>query len=193
MPPRTRFTPDVVLDAALAVVRREGLRAVSARSVARELGASTAPVSTAFGSMSGLSDAVVEAILGRLVAGVDAAEGPDPLRAAAFAFARFTADEPAYYEALFLHPHDEPPDWVRVRRSFAERLDRSERFAALSARQRDALAWRASVVAHGICIEIWSGRWTRTDDASLRRLVDQLVEPVTAAYLEQVDSPPATG
>ena len=122
----------------------------------------------------------------RLVAAVEEAEGPDPVRAASFAFARFTADTPSFYEALFLLPHAPPPDWVRVRRSFAEGLDRSERFGALTARQRDALAWRASVVTHGICIEVWSGRWARTDDDSLRRLVDQLVEPITAAYLRDV-------
>jgi AcrR family transcriptional regulator len=172
MPPKTKYTPDAVLDAALAVVRSDGLRAVSARSVAKALGASTQ-----------LVEAVVDRLLAQLVDTVDAADGPDPLRAAAFAFARFTADEPNVYEALFLLPHANPPDWVRVRRSFAERLDRSERFGHLSAKQRDALAWRVSVVTHGICIEIWSGRWERTDDVALRRLVDQLVEPITAAYL----------
>jgi len=187
MPPKTRYTPNAVLDAALEVVRSDGLRSVSARSVAKVLGASTQPVSKAFASMPLLIEAVVERLLGMLVDQVEAAEGPDPVRAAAFAFARFTADQPTFYEALFLLPHAHPPDWVRVRRSFAEGLDRSERFGGLSARQRDALAWRASVVTHGICIEIWSGRWDRTDDAALRRLVDQLVEPITAAYLRDAD------
>jgi AcrR family transcriptional regulator len=187
MAPPTRFTRDAVLDAALEVVREGGLRSVSARSVAKALDASTAPVSSAFASMQLLVEAVVEHILARLVQAVQEAEGPDPLRAAAFAFARFTADEPAFYEALFLLPHVHPPDWVRVRRSFAEGLERSERFGGLSTKQRDALAWRASVVTHGICIEIWSGRWARTDDRSLRRLVDQLVEPVTVAYLGEVE------
>mgnify|MGYP000359396029 CR=1 FL=1 len=183
MPPKTRFTREAVLEAALEVVRTDGLRAISARSVAKQLRASTAPVSTAFGSMPELVQAVVAELLGRLVARIDAAEGPDPLRAAAFAFATFTAETPTFYEALFLTPHEQPPDWVAVRRSFAHRLDRSERFASLSPRQRDALAWRASVVTHGICIEIWSGRWTRTDEPSLRRLVDQLVEPITEHYV----------
>jgi len=183
MPPKTRYTRDDVLEAALQVVRSDGLRAVSARSVAKALKASTAPVSTAFASMQLLVEAVVEQLLARLLMAVEEAGGPDALRAAAFAFARFTADQPNFYEALFLLPHPSPPDWVRVRRSFAERLDRSERFGGLSARQRDALAWRASVVTHGICIEIWSGRWERTSDEALRRLVDQLVEPITAAYL----------
>ena len=183
MPPKTRFTPDAVLDATLEVVQREGLRAVSARSVARALASSTAPVTAAFSSMQALVDAAVAQIIVRLVAALRASEGPDPLRAAAFGFARFTADEPNFYEALFLLPHEEAPDWVRLRRSFSDRLDQHRRFRELTARQRDALAWRASVVTHGICIEIWSGRWARTDDASLRRLVDQLVEPVTEAYL----------
>jgi len=183
MPPKTRFTPDAVLDAALQVVEADGLRAVSARSVAKLLGSSTQPVTKAFASMQQLVDAVVERLLAQLVEAVDAAEGPDPLRAAAYAFARFTADRPTAYEALFLLPHDTPPDWVRVRRSFADRLDRSPRFAGLGAKQRDALAWRASVVTHGICIEIWSGRWDRTDERSLRRMIDQLVEPITATYL----------
>jgi AcrR family transcriptional regulator len=185
MPPKTRYTRDAVLDAALEVVRSDGLRAVSARSVAKVLGASTQPVATAFASMQVLVEAVVERLIALLVEAVEEAEGPDPLRAAAFAFARFTASDPTFYEALFLLPHDPSPDWVRVRRSFAERLDRSERFEGLTDRQRDALAWRASVVTHGICIEIWSGRWDRTDDEALRRLVDQLVEPITAAYLRE--------
>lgn len=186
MPPRTRFTRDVVLDAALRVVREGGLRAVSARSVAKALSASTAPVTAAFSSMQELNDAVVERLIAVLTEAVEGASGPDPLRAAAFAFARFTADEPNFYGALFLSPHASPPDWVRIRRSFAERLDRSARFAGISARQRDALAWRASVVTHGICIEIWSGRWERTRDDDLRRLVDQLVEPITADYLRAI-------
>ena len=183
MPPRARFTPAAVLDAALQVVREGGLSAVSARSVAKALRASTAPVTAAFATMQLLNDAVVERLIALLTEAVEEAHGPDPLRAAAFAFARFTADEPNFYAALFLSPHATPPDWVRIRRSFAERLDRCERFASLSPRQRDALAWRASVVTHGICIEIWSGRWGRTRDDDLRRLVDQLVEPITAEYL----------
>ena len=183
MPPKTRYTPETVLAAAIEVVRRDGLRAVSARSVAKELGSSTAPVTGAFPTMQQLVTAVVDHLLSELVLQVEAAEGHDPLRAAAYAFARFTADTPSFYEALFLLPHEAPPDWVRVRRSFAERLDRSERFRHLGPRQLDALAWRASVVTHGICIELWSGRWDRTEEPALRRLVDELVEPVTAAFV----------
>jgi AcrR family transcriptional regulator len=183
MPPKTRYTRETVLEAALEVVRTEGLPGVSARSVAKQLGSSTAPVSGTFENMQALSDAVVAAIVGRLLAAIDANEATevDPIRGAAFAIARFTADYPRFYEALFLHPHDTPPDWAALRTSFSEPLGESERYGHLSARRRDALAWRASVVTHGICIEIWSGRLPKTTDEALWRLVDQLIEPIIEA------------
>lgn len=180
MPPKTKYTVDVVLDAALQVVRNEGLPGVSARTVAKELGASTAPVSTAFANMQALNEAIVDVIIRRLLASIDATESSngDPVRAAAFAICRFTADNPRFYEALFLHPHETPPDWAALRVGFSKPLGDAQRYAHMTAKQRDALAWRASVVTHGICIEIWSGRWDKTTDKALWRLVDQLVEPI---------------
>ncbi len=189
MPPKTRYTPETVLEAALQVVRLEGLAALSARSVAKELGSSTAPVSTTFENMQALNDAVVATIIERLLATIDSrvASPGDPVRSAAFAIARFTADYPRFYEALFLHPHPNPPDWAALRTSFSRPLGKSQRYTTLTERQRDALAWRASVVTHGICIEIWSGRLPRTTDEALWRLVDQLVEPIVAATVGQRD------
>lgn len=183
MPPKTRYTREAVLDAALQVVRKDGLRGVSARTVARVLGSSTAPVTSAFENMQALSEAVVAALIDELLAAIDATEASDPIRAAAFAMARFTADQPRYYEALFLHPHESPPDWVEVRGRFSLPLADSDRFGHLGPRERNALAWRASVVAHGIGIEIWSGRWTKTSDEALWRIVDQIVEPIVQAAL----------
>lgn len=185
MPPKTKYTAESVLEAALKVVEEEGFAGVSARTVARTLGASTAPVSSAFENMQSLHDAVIRAIIEQLLAAVAAHEATDadPLRAASFAIARFTADHPRFYEALFLHPHDPPPDWAALRASFSRPLGNSPRYAHLNARQRDALAWRASVVTHGICVEIWSGRWARTTDDALWRLVDQLVDPIIDAAM----------
>ena len=183
MPPKPRYSRDAVLDAALDVTRRDGLAAVSARSVAKELQSSTAPVSSYFGSMEELIGSLVESIIDMLNASVDEAEGHDALLDGSFAMVRFCAREPRLYEALFLTTHTITPDWVAFRRRFSRGLGRSSRYASLSARARDAIAWRASVVTHGICIEVWSRRWTKTKDAQLRRLVDELVEPVVAAHL----------
>ncbi len=178
MPPKTKYTVEVVLDAALQVVRNEGLAGVSARTVAKELGASTAPVSGAFENMQALNDAILGAIIDQLLNAINDVVDEDPIREGAFAIARFTADHPRFYEALFLHPHAQPPDWASLRTSFSDGLEFMERYHELTTKECDALAWRASVVTHGICIEIWSGRWDKTTDKALWRLVDQLVEPI---------------
>lgn len=183
MPPKPRFPRDAIVEAAYQVGRRDGLAAVTARSVAKELESSTAPVTGSFDSMQELVDAVVARMLDHLLETIDEVDGPDPLRAAAFAFARFVTHERRSYEGVFLVPHDPAPDFVGLRRRFSRGLAGSQRFGHLSPRGRDALAWRVGVIAHGICIEIWSGRWDKTDDRSLRRLVNDLVEPVIAAAL----------
>ncbi|MEC7520915.1 MAG: TetR/AcrR family transcriptional regulator [Myxococcota bacterium] len=185
MPPKPRFDRDTVLDAAMEVARRDGFAAVTARSVAKALGASTAPVTSYFDNMESLGRAVVGRVVEALIRRISETEGEDPLHVAAFAMARFAADEPRLYEALFLVPHAAPPDWVALRRGFAEGMGEAPRYAALSTRDRDAVAWRASVVTHGICIEVWSGRWAKTSDAALRRLVADLVEPVVARFLAE--------
>ena len=188
MPPKTRYTAENVLQAALEVVRNDGLEGVSARTVASVLGCSTAPVSATFENMQALYDAIVNAIIAQLLDAIDTTEATkaDPIRGAAFAIARFTADHPRYYEALFLHRHHSPPDWAALRAGFSKDLGSAKRYAGLDPRQRDALAWRASVVTHGICIEIWSGRWTKTSDAALKRLIDQLVEPIIETALSLI-------
>ena len=53
-PKETTFTRQIVLQAALDVVRTDGWEALTARGVAGRLGASVVPVYSAFGSMKNL-------------------------------------------------------------------------------------------------------------------------------------------
>ena len=58
MPPRTRYTRDDLLSAALALVRRDGMDALNARSLAHELGCSTQPLFREFDSMAEIKQEV---------------------------------------------------------------------------------------------------------------------------------------
>lgn len=59
MPPKATVSRQQVLDAALELVRREGLEAMTARKVAGELECSTQPVYRAYRSMGELEDDVL--------------------------------------------------------------------------------------------------------------------------------------
>ena len=58
MPPRTRISREAIIDAGLALVRREGSETLNARRVAAELGCSTQPVMYQLPTMAELRDAI---------------------------------------------------------------------------------------------------------------------------------------
>lgn len=58
MPPKPRVTREIVLDAALELLREEGMDAVNARNVAKKLGTSTQPIFSHFASMEELREAL---------------------------------------------------------------------------------------------------------------------------------------
>ena len=180
MPPRTRYTPERILDAALSLTRAEGIDTVTARSVAAKLGCSTGPIFTHFASMEDLHEQLMDRIIGRFVATAGGAEHVDPLVAAGIGWLRFAAEEPSLYAAVFLRPHPWHAKWGPVRRQLAERMASHSRYAHLDRASRFALVGRASIVMHGLGVEIWSGRLPRHD---LALLIEELAVPVVDAAL----------
>lgn len=68
MPPKSRYTIDDIVDAALSVVRRDGMDKLTARTVAAELGASTMPIYSCGKTMAEIEGAVVQKAWGILQA-----------------------------------------------------------------------------------------------------------------------------
>ena len=54
MAPKNKFTKEEMVAAALRVVRAKGADGLTAKTIADELGTSTQPIFTAFGSMGGI-------------------------------------------------------------------------------------------------------------------------------------------
>ena len=59
MPPKVKVTKEDIINAAVAIVRRDGAQAINARTVAAELSCSTQPVFSNFATMDALRLAVV--------------------------------------------------------------------------------------------------------------------------------------
>lgn len=60
MPAPLNYSKEIILEEAFRILRTEGLEALTARNIARNLGCSTQPVYSAFGSMKALSDEVLK-------------------------------------------------------------------------------------------------------------------------------------
>lgn len=61
MAPKNKFTKEEMVAAALRVVRAKGADGLTAKTIADELGTSTQPIFTAFGSMGDIRQAVYAA------------------------------------------------------------------------------------------------------------------------------------
>jgi methyltransferase (TIGR00027 family) len=60
MPPKFKFTKEEILESAFNIVRRSGWKGLSARSLANELGSSSRPMYSFFGSITELKEEIVK-------------------------------------------------------------------------------------------------------------------------------------
>jgi len=132
--------------------------------------------------MEALLERLIEKIMARFMARLDAEQADDPLVAAALGWLGFAREEPQLYAAIFLTPHPWQTKWNPIRERMAERMATHPRYAHLTATARFALVGRASIVMHGLGVEIWSGRLPTHD---LMTLIQQLAAPVVDAALAQ--------
>ena len=102
MAPKPRVTRDMIVEAAVDVLREAGEEALNARAVARKLNCSTQPVMYQFASMEDLKRAVYERV-DRLHTEFllrPAGEG-DPLLEIGLNYIRFAIEEPGLFRFLF--------------------------------------------------------------------------------------------
>jgi len=103
MPPKAKFTKEEILHVAFEMTRKHGIEFVSARSLAAELGVSTAPIFTAYQSLEELNRAVVGKAKERY--GAYLKEGMQeklPFRGTGLAYIRFAKEEPKLFSLLFM-------------------------------------------------------------------------------------------
>lgn len=103
MAPKNKFTRDEMVGAALRVVRAKGIDGLTAKTLADELGTSTQPVFTAFGSM----DAVRREVYAAAVRVYDGYTNTGlkekiPFFGVGMQYVRFAREEPELYRLLFL-------------------------------------------------------------------------------------------
>lgn len=103
MAPKNKFTKGEMIEAALRVVRTKGIDCLTAKTIADELGTSTRPVFTAFGSMDEVRQGVYEAA----VQVYDSYTGAGlqekiPFLGVGKSYIRFAQEEPELYRLLFL-------------------------------------------------------------------------------------------
>ena len=102
MPPKTRITKDMIIDAAVAAARQNGYENVNARTVAEKLHCSTQPVMYHFATIESLKRAVyakVDRMHTEFL--MDVPPDRDPILGIGLNYIRFAVEEPQLFRFLF--------------------------------------------------------------------------------------------
>ena len=104
MPPTVRFTRDAVLHAACQLMRREGMEALNARAIAKELGGSTQPIFRLFTNMEDLHRELILYVARQFQAHAEAdmTQSDSPYIQLCTTYLLYGRDEPELFKLLFM-------------------------------------------------------------------------------------------
>lgn len=166
MAPKNKFTREEMVAAALRVVRRKGEDALTAKALAEELGTSTQPVFTCFGTMDALRAEVFAAAEKRFVEYIQRGlEEEIPFLGFGMYYISFAREEPILYRMLLLAPNAGTMELVdRVGAIVYPRLMEIYRITEPEARRYFRDMW---LVAHSVAALAVTG--VALDEEELRR------------------------
>ena len=150
MPAKKQITRDMILDAALKLLREQGFDAVNIKQLAKALGCSTQPVYLSFSGMDELRNALIPLAVRAFERCMKGDGGQDPICLYGMEYIRFAKDEPRLFCFLFMRTNA----FSEIRRSLLPIIEHSvaELMDAyrISCEEADWLHDQLWMHAHGI-------------------------------------------
>jgi AcrR family transcriptional regulator len=163
MPPKQRFTPQDIIEAAFQVVRKQGWEGFSARTIANELNSSTRPIYDYFNSMENIEAEVIKKILDNFVEFLSRERTGDKWLDQALGYVLFAAEEKHLFRCINDEKHTPfqkqfaRQHWVKL----GEVLSEDERFKEISAESKHKIRAARWIMIHGLSYLISNG-WFKT-------------------------------
>jgi len=191
-PKKTTFTRDTVLQAALDVVRRQGWDALTARGVAERLGASVAPVYSAFSSMENILRETLKEIHRRLQEYTSRAYSEIPFLNIGAGIIFFARDEPMLYQALFQTRHGFQDIVDGIDASILSWMKTDAQLGLLTDASRERLYENIGFYTMGLAAAVAAGRVADVSADNIIRLLKNMGNIVMFAEVSGIadcDSP----
>lgn len=111
MPPKAKFTRNEIVEAALEIVREQGMEGITARELGRRLGSSACPVFTVFRNMEEVTGEVLRAAKDLYRSYVDRGLSEEmAFRGVGMAYIEFARREPRLFQLLFMQEQQPAAD-----------------------------------------------------------------------------------
>ncbi len=111
MPPNAKFTKEEIIEAALDIVKKDGIEALTSRALGMKLGSSARPIFTVFKSMDEVQQAVTEAAKALYKDYVrKGLMWEHPFKGVGTQYILFSVNEPKLFQLLFMSEQPKIPD-----------------------------------------------------------------------------------
>ena len=163
MPPKQRFKPQDIVEAAFQAVRKQGWEGFSARTIANELNSSTRPIYDYFNSMENIEAEVVKKILAYFVDFINQERTGDKWLDQALGYVLFASEEKHLFRCINDEKHTPfqkqfaRQHWVKL----GEKLAADERFKDLPDESIQRIRAARWIMIHGLSYLISNG-WFET-------------------------------
>lgn len=115
MPPQAKFSREEIIEAALNIVREEGMAVLTSRALGTRLGSSARPIFTVFRNMEEVQQAVIEASKGLYNEYIRKGLSERPaFKGAGTQYILFSIHEPKLFQLLFMTEHKQIPSLSSV-------------------------------------------------------------------------------
>ena len=174
MPRATKFLKEDIIEAACAVVKKEGLSAINARRVAKELGCSVQPIFYQFENMEDLKQATILHIRkiyqSYMIAG---SKEEKAYRVMGLAYIRFAKDYPDFFKVLFMGDSKiSPTEFIEKDNMGNQILEKGAEFTGYDRTEQEAFHLKVWIFTHGIASMVATGTVAFTDEQIEELLTD---------------------
>lgn len=115
MPPRAKFLKEEIIQAALSIVKKDGMSALTARTLGAKLSSSARPVFTVFQSMEEVRQCVIENAKAQYREYVEKGlSEPYAFKGVGLQYILFAVNEPKLFQLLFMNERDSVPSFEGV-------------------------------------------------------------------------------
>lgn len=150
MPPRTKFNREDIVETALEISKQGGLSSITARSVAKSLGSSVAPIYVNFETIEDLIEAVVQrifAISGEQIAKQTEKNVFESIGKASIAFAR---EYPVLFRELMMKPNNYMENYDQLEGTLLEAMARDGEMGDWTMDERRRLLFKMRAFQTGL-------------------------------------------
>ena len=111
MPPKAKFTKEEITEAALNIVKTDGVEALSSRELGTRLGSSARPIFTVFKNMEEVQQAVIESASKLYKKYVNKGFAEEhPFKGVGMQYIFFAVNEPKLFQLLFMTERSQIPN-----------------------------------------------------------------------------------